>query len=49
MPEEQQRERSPLYLARPPKPVSQMTDAELTAWADEIIRAFAEAEGLELD
>jgi len=26
-----------------------MTDAELTAWADEIIRAFAEAEGLDLD
>jgi hypothetical protein len=33
----------PIYLARPPKPVSEMTEAELDAWADEVLRAFTQA------
>jgi hypothetical protein len=30
----------PLSIARPPKPVSEMTEAELDAWANEVYGAF---------
>ena len=43
MTEERENDRQPVYLTRPPKPVSEMTEAELDAWADEVIRAFTEA------
>ena len=36
-------ETRPVYLTRPPKPVSEMTEAELDAWAEEVVRAFTEA------
>jgi hypothetical protein len=31
---------APVRLARPPKPVSEMTEAELDAWASEVHQEF---------
>jgi len=33
----------PVYLTRPPKPVSEMTDAERRAYAEKVWRAFTKA------
>ncbi len=34
-----------MYVARPPKPVSEMSDEERDAWAVEVVEAFREAIG----
>jgi hypothetical protein len=34
-----------VYVTRPPKPVSQMSDEELDAWATGVVEAFREAIG----
>jgi hypothetical protein len=35
----------PVWIARPPKPVSEMTDEELEQWADAVIAATQEPTG----
>ena len=37
----------PIFVARPPKPVSEMTDEERRAYAEKVYKAFAAATGRE--
>jgi hypothetical protein len=39
----------PLLLTRPPKKVSEMSEAELDAWADQVIEAVARSRALRGD